>query len=128
MATIPLINNDGTATGTPATLDLSYGTDMGQTYRVRRSSFGDGYSQRAAAGLNSKPQQWKLSWTRIKDADAEMLRRFFEGLAGVGIIEWAPYNQDQTKPLKWTANGWSARPSGTGIHDCSITLTQEFDL
>jgi phage-related protein len=119
-ASIPLINGD------PETLDLSYGTDMQQDYRVSRVDFGDGYSQRARKGLNTKPQKWRLNWSRISDADAETLRLFFEDLAGVGLIEWTPYNQ--STPLLWTANGWSGKPVGFLIHDCSIVLSQEFDL
>lgn len=121
MATIPPINGED-----PETLDLSYGTDMSQDYKVDRVDFGDGYSQRGVPGLNSTPQQWRLNWSGISDTDAETLRVFFEELAGVSIIEWTPYNQ--TDELKWTANGWSAKPSGFCIQDCSITLSQEFDL
>lgn len=120
MVTIPHINGD------PTQLDLSYGTDMGQRYKVRRVQFGDSYSQRARDGMNSTPQQWKLNWSKISDADAEMLRLFFERMAGVDVIEWKPYNQTDT--LKWTANDWSGQPSGWMVQDCSITLTQEFDL
>lgn len=122
MVTIPLIG------GEVETLDLSYGTAMTQNYRRKRVDFGDGYSQRARDGLNVAPQQWQLSWLRISDADTETLRVFFEAQAGVGIIDWAPYNQNQALPLKWTATGWSARPAGYKIQDCGITLTQEFDL
>lgn len=122
MATIPHIR------GNPETLDLSYGSGMTEDYAVRRVSFGDRYSQRAREGLNPVVQQWKLSWTKIPDADAETLRLFFRGLAGVDLIEWAPYGQDQMRPLKWTATGWQAQPSGYLVTDCSITLTQEFDL
>jgi phage-related protein len=120
MAQIPLINGD------PETLDLSYGTDMGQEYRVRRVDFGDGFAQRSLPGFNSKPQRWRLVWNGISDADAELLRLFFEEQGGVGIIEWTPYNQNVE--LKWTANSWSAKPSGFLKQDCSITLSQEFDL
>lgn len=122
MATIPFINGD------PETLDLSFGTDMVEEYAVSRINYGDRYSQRARKGMNSVAQSWRLMWTRISDDDAEKLRLFFRGLAGVGIIEWAPYGQDQTRPLKWTGTGWSAKPSGYLVQDCSITLTQEFDL
>lgn len=122
MAAIPPLR------GNPETLDLSYGSDMTEAYAVRRVQFGDGYAQRAKAGLNNVRQQWRLMWTGLPDADAETLRLFFRQLAGVGLVDWAPYNQPQNQPLKWTATGWSAKPSGFKVQDCSITLTQEFDL
>lgn len=122
MVAIPHINGD------PETLDLSFGTDMAEDYQVKRLNYGDRYSQRANPGLNPIQQQWRLVWNGISDDDAEMLRLFFRGLAGTGIIDWAPYGQDQAAPLKWTAAGWAAKPSGFKVQDCSITLTQEFDL
>lgn len=121
MVTIPYINGD------PETLDLSYGTSASQDYKVRRVEF-DGYSQRSRMGLNSTPQKWRLVWNGISDADAETLRAFFEGLGGVDVIEWSPYGQNQSVVLKWTANGWAAQPSGFMKQDCSITLSQEYDL
>lgn len=121
MATIPSING-----APPDTLDLSYGTDMSQQYAVRRVDFGDGYSQRAKKGINNAPQQWRMVWNGISDTDAETLRAFFQGLGGVDIIDWQPYNQPTA--LKWTANEWSSKPAGFQTHDCAITLTQEFDL
>lgn len=120
MTSIPFINGD------PETLDLSYGSDMSQEYRVRRVDFGDGYSQRGRRGINNAPQVWRLVWNTIGDADAEVLRLFFEGLGGVGIIEWRPYGQPTE--LKWTATGWTSKPAGYLVQDCSVTLTQEYDL
>jgi phage-related protein len=121
MATIPVIEGDD-----PDTQELSFGTSLGQQYRVRRVDFGDGYSQRSRDGLNTTPQVWQLQWNGISDADAETLRSFFESLAGVSLVDWKPYGQ--AAPLKWTANNWSSKPSGYLVQDCSVTLLQEFDL
>lgn len=105
--------------------DLSYGTDMNQEYRGRRVDFDEGFSQRAKR-KNGTRQRWRLVWDKIRDDKAEELRQFFEGLQGVGVIEWTPYNQ--LRELKWTASGWTSRPSGFLVNDCSIELGQEFDL
>lgn len=106
-------------------LDLSYGTDMSQDYRGRRIDFDEGYSQRAKR-KNGAPQVWRLVWDHIRDDVAEELRLFFEERQGVGLVRWTPYNQSQA--LKWTASRWASRPSGFLIQDCSVVLTQEFDL
>lgn len=106
-------------------IDLSYGTDMSQAYRARRVDFDEGYAQRARR-KNNGPQQWRLVWDHIRDNQAETLRQFFEQLGGSGLLEWKPYGQ--AAALVWTADRWTARPSGFLIQDCSIVLTQEFDL
>lgn len=107
-------------------IELSYGTQLTQDYRRKRISFGDGYTQRARDGLNSTPQQWSLTWDNIRNAQAELLRVFFQDLAGVDVIEWTPLNQPAE--LKWTATGFQSQPSSFGRSTCSVTLTQEFDL
>lgn len=107
-------------------IDLGYGTQMGQDYRRKRITFGDGYTQRSRDGLNSAPQQWKFTWDNIPNADAETLRQFFEGLGGVDLVEWTPLGQGTE--LKWTATGFESQPSSFGKSTCSVTLTQEFDL
>lgn len=107
-------------------LEMSYGTNMSESFRARRVNFGDGYSQRAKDGLNTAKQVWQLTWKNISDADAETLRVFFEGLGGVDIIDWQPYGQAVT--LKWTANEFKSTPTGAMIATCSVVLSQEYDL
>ncbi len=110
----------------PALPLLSYGTDMTQEYRRKRLTMGDGYSVRALDGLNAKVQRWKLTWNDVANADAEMLRLFFEDLAGVGLVRWTPFNQPSQ--LLWTAEGFNSAPSSFGKSTCTVNLTQEFDL
>lgn len=107
-------------------IEPSYGTDMTQDYRRKRIQLGDGYSVRARDGINSTAQQWRVVWERIKDQDAETLRLFFEGLAGVDVVDWTPFNQ--SGELKFTATGFRSQPTGYDNQTCSITLSQEFDL
>jgi phage-related protein len=107
-------------------LELSFGTDFTQDPRVKRASFGDGYSQRKRDGINSTPQTWGLKWDNIPDATAETLRVFFAGLGGSDVLEWQPYGQPYL--LKWTATKFRGRPTGYQISSCSVQLDQEFDL
>jgi phage-related protein len=106
-------------------LDLSYGTDMSQSYDGFRVDFGENYSQRSKS-LNGAPQKWRLVWENIPDETAEELRLFFEEAQGVDLIVWTPYNQ--VVPLAWTADGWQSKPTGFQRQNASITLSQEFDL
>lgn len=108
------------------TTERSYGTDMTSKYKVNRVEFGDGMSQRKRPGLNSVKQRWRINYSGIDDSVAETLRQFFDGLAGVDIIEWTPHGQ--STELKWTATDFRSKPVGHNSVDCSVVLTQEFDL
>lgn len=107
-------------------IEKSYGTQMQQSYRRKRIQLGDGYSVRAVDGINSTPQAWKIMYDNVSKEEGEELRLFFEALKGVDIIEWQPYGQPDV--LKWTADGFTSQPSTFQKVNCTITLTQEFDL
>lgn len=107
-------------------IELSYGTDMTEDPKVRRVEFGEGYSQRSNPYLNKNRQKWRLQYNGVTDADAETLRTFFEGLAGTGIIDWTPHNQ--LTALKFTAGQFRSKPIGYNANDCSVEITQEFDV
>lgn len=104
----------------------SYGTDMSEEPRIRKVQYGDGYSQRSNDGLNAVRQRWTVVWAGIKRTEAETLRLFFKGEKGTGIITWTPF--DQSEELKFTAGAFRSTPASANTTDCSVILTQEFDL
>lgn len=104
----------------------SYGTDMSEEIRTKEVAFGDGYDQRSTKQVNASRQVWNVVWKGITHADAEALRVYFKGLNGVTVLSWTPFGQ--SAPLKFTANGFKSNPAGYANSDCSVTLTQRYDL
>lgn len=107
-------------------IELSYGSDLSTEDRAKRIAFGDAYSQRGNEAINTNQQIWRLLWNDIPDADAETLRTFFEARKGTEIIDWTPIGQ--ATQLKFTSSRFTSRPQGFDNNNCSVVLTQEFDL
>lgn len=108
-------------------IELSYGTDLTVEMAVYRMKYGDGNTQRAAAGVNSVLQKWRLVWEDVSEAEAEELREYFAGLKGVDTFEWTPFGQDTE--LKFiTVSPFQSTPTKTNLRRCSIDAEQVFDL
>ena len=58
--------------------------------RVLTASYGDGYTQRVAAGINNIQEGWNLTWKNRTTADANKIVRFLEIAGGVTAFDWYP--------------------------------------
>lgn len=94
--------------------------------RILENDFGDGYTQRAADGLNSLRREWSVSWTNLTTAQKNILIGFFESQLGYKAFLWtAP---GDTAVRKWTAREWTEEPVAANIWSITSTFRQEFDL
>lgn len=94
--------------------------------RVLRAEFGDGYSQRLAAGINSVIDQWEVTWTNLSTTDADTIEAFLSAKKGVEAFLWTPPRESQAK--FFTCAQWSRQPSLPGADTVNATFRQEFDL
>lgn len=58
--------------------------------RKLESSFGDGYSQRTADGINTNPKVWDVSFYFDSQATMDLIDDFFETRGGVTSFTWTP--------------------------------------
>lgn len=89
----------------PATPAPSQSTSAAVKPRVVTMSFGDGYSQRMAEGINNTPSVYAVQWTRIVEADRVTFNNFLLARAGVEAFSWTPPNVGA--PLKFICKDWS---------------------
>jgi len=95
--------------------------------RILKNEFGDGYSQRAADGLNNTPASWTLIWGGRTKADIDTLEAFFEGLGGWDTIEWTPEHESTEK--KFICTEWSRSFYDNDENDTlTAKLEQVYDL
>ncbi len=66
------------------------GVSTDQTARAYKATYGDGYEQRVAAGINNLPEEWSLSWNTRSLNDANKVIKFLEDQKGVTAFDWYP--------------------------------------
>lgn len=58
--------------------------------RVRVASFGDGYEQRQADGINARNDTWDLQFDNRDDSETAAILTFLAARAGVEAFDWTP--------------------------------------
>lgn len=96
------------------------------TTKVLRADFGDGYTQRAADGLNNIKQEWNVTWAGIPDATAQNIIDFFEARGGWESFQW-------TDPIDsidklYVCEEWSRSPVSGSHQTINAVFREVFDL
>jgi phage-related protein len=100
---------------------IAPGSTVDYEPRVRRTSFGDGYSQRTGDGLNVLSRKLSASFQVLSDSEANTLLGFFEGRKGYLPFMWTFPRARGLRPL-------GKRPTPVSVTDISVTLEETFDL
>jgi phage-related protein len=88
---------------------------------ILEAKFGDGYSQRAANGLNTALEIWNIQATPLKNAsEADAFEAFLRTQSGVIAFQWTtPF----TRTALFVCKDWQRTPLAAGTS--SITATFE---
>lgn len=90
--------------------------------RIRTATFGDGYEQRLADGINNAPRSWALTFTQ-PTVEADAILAFFEARNGAESFDWTP---PYGAPGKFVARDWSASLIGPVAKFISVTFEEVF--
>lgn len=96
--------------------------------KVLRNDFGDGYSDRAAYGINNIKETASLMTAVLTAEQANTVLEFLSTRAGHESFDWTPLGESVAK--KWTCARWTK----TGMKDMpnhfqiSMVFTREYDL
>lgn len=88
--------------------------------RVNRTSFGDGYSQRSAMGVNSQEESWSLAFTGKRKTEIQAIDQFLASQAGSTAFTWLTPNGDT---LLFVCADWST--AYRSDFDCDLTCKLE---
>jgi len=104
----------------------SYSSAGATDFRVLEAPFGDGYTQRAADGLNSTPRTYNLLWESRPDADIATIYDFLIDKLGFEYFLWtAPGDTERKwickKPITKT-------PITAGYTTLKCQFEEVFDL
>ena len=119
---------------TEVNINPDRGLKTDQSPRVLKATYGDGYEQRVAAGINNLPEVWNLTWKNRTSAEANKIVKFLEDQGGVTAFDWYPTGYDisstttsaTTKKLVDTTQYFTARYLNTTVTDSaaySATVT-----
>lgn len=99
--------------------------------RTLDAAFGDGYSQSAADGINTRSQVWNIEargpW-RVAGCSAgqpvKAIADFLDAHQGYKSFEWTPPASDER--IRVECKAYSIQPAGNGIVTLSMVFQQVY--
>lgn len=110
----------------PVSAPLDPGSSRDHKPRILMADFGDGYSQRAADGINNDPETRELSWTNLTKAEKDVIDSFFKARGG-----WQSFFYDHKgglNPLVYVCTTWKVVDVDYDVYTVSATFQQVYDL
>ena len=103
--------------------------DNGLSYEVkptvRAVKYGDGYEQRQASGINTKPKKWNLKFSVRTDAETSEITSFLDARGGVESFDWSdPYGTAG----KYVCRSWSVTKDRYNLNTVVAVFEQVFEL
>lgn len=108
-----------------ASIPVDWGQPKTTTPKVTEAQFGDGYSQRAADGINTLRAVYNVAATAITLVDATTMSDFLDARLGVEAFLWTPPNESEQV---FTSPTWRVTPTGAGFANFSARFIKQFDL
>lgn len=91
--------------------------------RVLANTYGDGYQQRVADGINNAPKIWDLQFNGKTTSDKNSIINFLAALNGVTAFDWT--DRDGLT-ARWLCRSWPSSEVEPGVHNISLTFEQVF--
>ena len=123
MATAIFQNDGSNISGFSAGVPVDKGFSRGSAPRVHTLSFGDGYEQRIADGINNLGQSMNVSFATRPKAEIDDLVAFFESLGGVSKFRMTIDDTNGAETIKVVCRQWSQ----TWNYDDFYSLSATFD-
>ena len=113
----------------PLTSQLSTNSSKSTSFRTLKAQFGDGYSQRAADGLNSKVDTWSITWEHLSSSDKDTVIAVLDTVGGWDYLTWTPFGESTQKKFILKDGNYSVSYiEGGAWFNISTSLVQVFDL
>ena len=123
MATAIFQNDGSNITGFSGGVSVDKGFSRGSAPRVHVMSFGDGYEQRLADGINNLAQSMTVSFSTRPKAEIDDLVAFFESLGGVSKFRMTIDDSNGNETIKVICRQWNQ----IWAYDDFYTLTANFE-
>lgn len=94
--------------------------------RVLMANFGDGYSMRAADGINHMPDAMEVCWSMLRPADAKVIRDFLTARRGTESFLWTAPRDPAAR--QWVCLEWNTSYPNQTHEAINASFRQVFDL
>ncbi|ORM66128.1 phage tail protein [Pantoea rwandensis] len=91
-------------------------------FNTRKVQFGDGYTQVAGNGLNTRSQEWSLSFTGT-EAYIKAIKDFLDAHEGTKAFQWQPPLEDIGL---FRCDTYKTTPLGNKKYNLDATFEQAF--
>lgn len=117
-------------TFTPPLVDgvpiLDPGSTRSHKPKVLMPEYGDGYSQRAADGINNDPAARAFSWTNLTEVEKDQIDKFF--IARNGVESFFYDHKNRGKPLVYICTDWEVTDVDYDVYTVTANFKQVYDL
>ena len=127
MATAIRQNGGSNISGFSAAVPVDKGFTRQNTPRIHAVSFGDGYEQRIANGINTLDQTMNVSFSTRPKAEIDDLVAFFESLGGVSKFEMIIDDTNGDETIKVTCKSWSQTWAFDNFYSLSATFQRCYE-
>ncbi len=133
MATAITQNGGSNISGFSAPVSVDKGFARSNTPKVHTITFGDGFEQRIADGINNLPQTMSVTFNTRPKAEIDALVDFFEDLNGVTKFQMtidkdsAGSNTSTTETIKVVCKSWDQTWDYDNFYSLSATFERVYE-
>lgn len=108
------------------TWSADYGASVDLQPRVKQVSFGDGYEQRVADGINTLRQMWQLNFSNRTLTEINAIDTFLRARGGIEAFDWTPPRASVAG--KFVCRSWQRTAVAGVIDSISAKFEQVFEV
>ena len=127
MATAIFQNDGSNITGFSGGVVVDKGFQRSSTPKVHTITFGDGYEQRLADGINNLVQGMNVSFTTRPKAEIDDLVAFFESLGGVTKFRMTIDDTNGNETVKVVCKSWNQTWSYDNFYSLSCSFERVYE-
>ena len=127
MATAIFQNDGSNISGFSAGVPVDKGFQRTSSPKVHTLTFGDGYEQRIADGINNLAQSMSVSFATRPKAEIDDLVAFFESLGGVSKFRMTIDDTNGSETIKVVCRQWNQTWNYDDFYSLSATFERVYE-
>jgi len=127
MATALFQNGGANISGFSGGVVVDKGFTRGSAPTVHVSTFGDGYEQRIADGINNLAQTMNITFSNRPKAEIDDLVAFFESLGGVSKFQMTIDDTNGTETIKVICRTWNQTWAYDNFYNLAVQVQRVYE-